>query len=102
MDQEDKIALPMPVEQHDAGRTEGEPTSCSIVIGNLLSRLWLVLTALGSSPPLYFGEPLGRPAPSFSLANFQAFQHDDGFRDLIPLHSKVKQHFVDVHFLSVP
>jgi hypothetical protein len=92
----------MPVVPHDAGRTEGEPTSCSILFGNLLSRFGLVLTTLGSSPPLYFAEPFGRPAPSFSLANCQAFQHDDGFRDLVPLHSKVEQHFVDVHFLSVP
>jgi hypothetical protein len=89
----------MPVEQHDAGRTEGEPTSCSILFGNPLNRLGLVLTSLGPSPPLYFGEPLGWPAPSFSLANCEAFQHDDGFRDLVPLHSKVEQHFVDVHFL---
>src|SRR5580698_7770582 len=48
-------------------------------------RLWLVLAALRPAPALHFGQPLRRPASAFPLANGQAFQHNDGFRDLIAL-----------------
>ena len=67
-----------------------------------LRGLRLILAAFRPSPPLYFRQPLRRSTPSFSLSDGQAFQHDDRFRYLIALRAKIRQHFVNVHFSSVP
>ncbi len=64
--------------------------------------LRFILAPFGSAPPLYFRKPLRGPAPAFSLSDGQAFQHDDRFGNLIAFRPKVRQHFVDVHFPSVP
>jgi hypothetical protein len=64
--------------------------------------LRFILAPFWSPSPLYFCQPLGRPASSFTLSNCQAFQHHDGFGDLIALRSQVRQHFVNIHFSSVP
>jgi hypothetical protein len=61
-----------------------------------------ILASLRSTAPLDFGQPLWRPASPFSLPNSQAFQHDDSLGDLIALRPKIRQHFVDIHFSSVP
>ena len=64
--------------------------------------LGLFLLPFGLSPPLYFRQPLGWPASSFALSNRQALQHQDRLGDLISLRPKVGQHFIDIHFSSVP
>jgi hypothetical protein len=78
------------------------PTSVQSHFLPALLFLRFILASLWSTAPLYFGQPLWRPASPFSLPNRQAFQHDDSFGDLIALRPKIRQHFVDIHFSSVP
>jgi hypothetical protein len=76
------------------------PVQSHFVLALLFFRF--ILASLRSTAPLDFRQPLWRPASPFSLPNSQAFQHDDSLGDLIALRPKIRQHFVDIHFSSVP
>jgi hypothetical protein len=86
-------------ERHPAGNRAGRAEQ----IGGFASVFFgLIFAALRSSAPLYFREPLGRSASSLSLSNSEALQHDDSFGDLVAFDPKIRQHFVNIHFSSVP